>query len=94
MDRWLWFARLIKSRTRAAALIEQGQVRVNKLRVTDPSYGLKIGDVLTIAQSGRVKVWRVTAFGERRGPTDEASLLYQDLLEPTQNLSQSETQGW
>lgn len=80
LDRWLWFARLVKSRTRAAALVEEGHVRLNKLRVTEPSQPLKRGDVLTIAIAGSVRVWRVEGLGSRRGPAPEARALYTDLL--------------
>lgn len=80
IDRWLWFARLVKSRTRAAALVAAGHVRVNKARVTDPSHRLKIGDVLTIVLPNGIRVCQVAALGARRGPADEARRLFADLL--------------
>lgn len=57
-------------------LVCGGAVRVNRVRVSDPSHGIKIGDVLTIAVSGLVKVWRVERLGARRGPPEEARMLY------------------
>jgi ribosome-associated heat shock protein Hsp15 len=54
-------------------------VRVNRVRVDQPSHALKPGDVLTIGIGPRVLVWRVTGFAERRGPAPEARALYEDL---------------
>jgi ribosome-associated heat shock protein Hsp15 len=76
LDKWLWFARVIKSRTSAAQLVESGRVRVNRVRVVKPSHGLRVGDVLTVALRGEVRVLEVRALGERRGPPQEACLLY------------------
>jgi ribosome-associated heat shock protein Hsp15 len=77
LDKWLWFARVAKSRTLAAQLVEDGKVRVNRTRATKPSQAVRSGDVLTIAFRGRVQVLRVRAAGERRGPPAEARLLYE-----------------
>jgi len=76
LDRWLWFARFMKSRTSAAELIGGGKVRVNRVRTVKPSHMLREGDVLTIALRGEVRVVEVVALGERRGPPQEARLLY------------------
>jgi ribosome-associated heat shock protein Hsp15 len=77
LDKWLWFARITKSRTLAAQLVQDGKVRVNRARASKPSHTVRSGDVLTIAVRGRVQVLRVMAAGERRGPPDEARLLYE-----------------
>ncbi len=79
LDRWLWFARLMKSRSSAADLVGRGRVRVNRARVVKPSHMLREGDVLTIALRGEVRVVQVVAFGERRGPPDEARSLYRPM---------------
>jgi ribosome-associated heat shock protein Hsp15 len=76
LDKWLWFARVMKSRTSAAQLVGGGKVRVNRVRVVKPSHLLHEGDVLTIALRGEVRVLEVLAVGERRGPPQEARLLY------------------
>lgn len=77
LDKWLWFARVMKSRTSAAQLIEDGKVRVNRTRATKPSQTVRAGDVLTIALRGGVRILKVLAPGERRGPPAEARLLYE-----------------
>ena len=77
--KWLWQARFVKTRARAAALVEAGAVRVNAARVTKPATTLRVGDGLSFALEGRVHVLRVRALGARRGPAPEARMLYVDL---------------
>ncbi len=79
LDKWLWCARITKSRTGAQALIAAGQVRVNRLRVLRASHELKPGDFLTIIAGSRVRVMKVTGFAHRRGPATAATMLYEDL---------------
>lgn len=79
IDRWLWFARFLKTRTLAAKLVAAGKVRVNGERTAKPSLMLDVGDVLTFVLGERVRVIKVVAPGVRRGPFAEASLLYEDL---------------
>lgn len=82
LDKWIWFARVVKSRTLAVALVEAGHVRVNGLRTTAAAKPVGIGDVLTLALDREVRVLKIAALGERRGPYREACLLYEDLSEP------------
>lgn len=77
LDKWLWFARVLKSRTLAAELVERGKVRVNRGRVVKPSHTVREGDVLTISLRGQVLVLKVLAAGTRRGPPPEARRLYE-----------------
>lgn len=79
LDKWLWFARLAKSRSLAARLVSEGRVRVNRLKVTKPGRAIRVGDVLTAVIHGRLRVLRVLDVGQRRGPSREAALLYEDL---------------
>lgn len=79
IDKWLWFARMVKTRTLAQAIVSQGQVRVNKARVSKPSHEVGPGDALTLAVHGRVRVVKVVAIATRRGPASEAQTLYQDM---------------
>jgi len=82
IDKWLVYARVVKSRSLAAALVGAGHVRVNRDKITDPARTVKPGDVLTVALDRRVLVWRVLALAERRGPPGEARALYEDLGAP------------
>ena len=79
LDKWLWHARVVKTRSIATALVQAGKVRVNREKVVKASYTLKLGDVITIAVSGRVRVLRVAGIAERRDPPTEAQALYDDL---------------
>jgi ribosome-associated heat shock protein Hsp15 len=79
VDKWLWFARIVKSRSLAQALIEQGAVRVNRIKVVRSSAGIAPGDVVTVAVHDRVRVLKVLDQGRRRGPPAEARELYEDL---------------
>ncbi len=79
IDRWLWHARLVRTRALAAALATSGHVRVNGQRVGIPGKAVRISDVLTVALPGGVRVLRVVAFAARRGAAEEAKRLYEDI---------------
>lgn len=79
LDKWLWYARVTKTRTLAATLVQNGKVRVNRERTIKPRQPVKPEDVITIAVHGRVRVLRVLAPGERRGPAKEAVELYEEI---------------
>ena len=83
VDRFLWHARLVRTRTLAAKLTAAGHVRVNGKRIDAPGRGLKLGDVLTVAISREVRVLKVIAFAERRGGSELADRLYEDLSPST-----------
>jgi ribosome-associated heat shock protein Hsp15 len=78
VDKWLWHARVVKSRSLAAKLVEEGHVRINGIRADAPAKPVKTGDVLTIALERTVRVLEVAALGARRGPATEAATLYDD----------------
>ncbi|MCH8465037.1 MAG: RNA-binding S4 domain-containing protein [Roseinatronobacter sp.] len=82
LDKWLWQARFVKSRSLAVALIEGPGVRVNASRIAKPGYGVGEGEGLTFALGERVVIVRILALGTRRGPAPEARALYDDLSPP------------
>ncbi len=82
VDKWLFFARIVKSRSLAARLATGGKVRVNRNKIDQASHQVKTGDVLTITLERRVIVCRVQRAGTRRGPASEARELYEDLTPP------------
>lgn len=82
VDQWLWFTRIVKSRTLAADLVVAGKVRVNSNKIEKPAHGVKIGDVVTVAAHSRIRILKVAALGTRRGPPAEAALLIEDLTPP------------
>jgi ribosome-associated heat shock protein Hsp15 len=81
LDLWLWCARVAKARSDCARLVEDGAVRLNRQPVGKAHARLRIGDVLTMALRGEVRVWRVMALASRRGPAPEARLLYEEVPE-------------
>ncbi len=78
LDKWLFYARILKSREKAASLIKEGYVRVNGMRTDLPAKQVKPGDVLTISLERKVMVLKIKAAGVRRGPASEAAELYKD----------------
>lgn len=79
LDKFLWCARIVKTRGLARQMIEQGVVRLNRARIVKPGHDIRIGDVLTFVWSERLHVWRVRALPKRRGTPFEARLLYEDI---------------
>jgi ribosome-associated heat shock protein Hsp15 len=80
VDRWLWAARFLKSRSLAAEAVKGGRVQVNGERVK-PSREIRPGDRLevTLGQERRTVV--VRGIAERRGPATQAALLYEETAE-------------
>jgi ribosome-associated heat shock protein Hsp15 len=86
IDVWLWRARFLKTRSLAAAFVEDGRVRLIRAgqttRLDKPSRSVRPGDGLVFAIGGRLVAVRVEALGERRGPAPEARGLYAELPVP------------
>ena len=79
LDKFLWFARIVKTRSAAQALAEEGRIRILG-RVVDRAHApVRIGDVLSFAHRGQVRVLRVDQLPARRGPPAEARTLYCEL---------------
>jgi ribosome-associated heat shock protein Hsp15 len=81
IDKWLWHARVVRTRSAAAALASAGHVRLNGQRVDAPARTVRAGDVLTIALDRSIRVLKVTSFVERRGPGGSGASLYEDLAQ-------------
>jgi ribosome-associated heat shock protein Hsp15 len=82
IDKWLWHARVVRTRSAAAALAAGGYVRLNGQRVSAASHLVRVGDVLTVALDRRVRVMKVLEFVERRGAAPEAQGLYEEIGPP------------
>ena len=79
LDKFLWFARIVKTRGQAQAMAEDGRLRLNG-RVVDKAHApVRAGDVLGFAQRGEVRVLKIEALPLRRGPPAEARTLYSEL---------------
>ncbi|MCW2991389.1 MAG: RNA-binding protein, partial [Solirubrobacterales bacterium] len=77
IDRWLWAARLAKTRPLAAEAVKGGRVHVNG-QAAKPSKEVRVGDVVEITTGPVPRVVEVRALAERRGPAAEAALLYDE----------------
>ena len=96
IDKWLWFARIAKTRTLAAALVVGGKVRLNRARIEKPSHYVRASDVLTVTIARRVRLLKVVGLAERRGPPAAAAALYEELTpaaDPLKPLAQSPLQS-
>lgn len=82
LDKWLWHARFFKTRSLSAKLVSGGHCRVNGSPVAKPAFMVGPGDILTFPKERDVRVIRIIAPGERRGPAPEAQALYEDLDPP------------
>jgi ribosome-associated heat shock protein Hsp15 len=79
IDRFLFFIRLVKSRTLAQAVIGTGHVRIDGKRVEKPSEEVRVGSIVALPLHNRVRVLRVLSLPERRGPATEARTRYEEL---------------
>ena len=79
LDKFLWFARIVKTRALAQQLAEGGRIRLAG-RVIDRAHSpVRVGDVLSFALRGQIKVLRIDRLPDRRGPPAEARSLYCEL---------------
>ena len=79
IDKWLWHARMLRTRSAASALVEAGHVRLNGRRIVSPSQAVRAGDVVTLALDRSVRVVKVAGFCERRGAAPAARALYREM---------------
>ena len=80
LDRFLWFARLVKTRSAAQAMAQAGTLRIDGRRIERSSATVRVGSIVAFPLRGKVRVLRVEALPLRRGPASEAAALYQELL--------------
>jgi ribosome-associated heat shock protein Hsp15 len=79
IDRFLFFIRLVKSRTLAQAIVEAGHVRIDGKRVEKSSEEVRVGSIVALPLHGDVRVLRVLELPHRRGPAAEARQCYEEL---------------
>ncbi|MBT8137267.1 MAG: RNA-binding protein [Gammaproteobacteria bacterium] len=77
VDRWLWAARLYKTRSMATTAVRGGRVHVNGQRAK-PSRVLRVGDVLQVNRNEWRMELTVTGLSDRRGPARIAATLYEE----------------
>ena len=79
LDKFLWFARIVKTRALAQQLAEEGRIRIGGRLVDRAHAPVRVGDVLSFALRGKVRVLKVEALPARRGPAAEARRAYVEL---------------
>jgi ribosome-associated heat shock protein Hsp15 len=79
LDRYLFFIRLLKSRSLAQALIDEGHVRLDGRRVAKTAEDVRVGNIIAMPLHGTVRVIRVLAIPARRGPPAEARVHYEEI---------------
>jgi ribosome-associated heat shock protein Hsp15 len=82
VDKWLWHARVVKSRTLAATLVTEGKVRLNGEKIDKPSATVRAGDVVTTLLRQQVRILKVAGFATKRGSAVIAATLFDDLSPP------------
>ena len=82
IDKWLWHARVVRTRSAAAALSDSGLVRINGARIDTSSRPVRPGDVVTVALDRNVRILKVVGYAERRGSADVARALFEDITPP------------
>jgi len=90
VDIWLWHARFFKTRSLSTKLCRAGKVRINGQKITKAKSPVVVGDVLTFPQGHNIRIAKVLAFNNRRGPAPEAQALYEDRTPPPEVLQKVE----
>lgn len=93
LDKWLWFARVTRTRSLAAKWCAGGQVSVGGSLVVKPHHPVRVGDVVSVSNGKWRRELTVRALGVRRGPAAEARLLY-DEPSPAVSLRDGDAEGW
>ena len=82
LDKFLWFARLARTRSAAARLCVDGRVAIAGITAFKPHQPVRIGDWITVEQGRRRRRLHVTALGDRRGGATDARRLYDEPAPP------------
>ena len=82
VDKWLWAARVFKTRSLAGAACDGGKVDVNA-EAAKPARRVRAGDLIAVSlPRGRRRILKVAAIGDRRGSAEVAKALFEDLTPP------------
>jgi ribosome-associated heat shock protein Hsp15 len=80
IDQFLCFARFAKTRSLAQSLVGEGHIRIDGKPVSKASAQVRVGSVLGFPIGDHVRIVRVNALPDRRGPAPEARACYTDLV--------------
>jgi ribosome-associated heat shock protein Hsp15 len=79
LDKFLWFARIVKSRAQAQMLAENGRIRIGGRLIEKAHAPVRPGEILSFAQRGRVRAIRIERLPSRRVSAAETPSLYCEL---------------
>lgn len=80
LDKFLYFARFAKSRSKSAAMIDAGSFRIDGRAVASTHTEVRAGCTVTFAIGGTVRAIKIVSLPSRRGPAAEAHACYSDLI--------------
>jgi ribosome-associated heat shock protein Hsp15 len=80
VDKWLWAARLFKTRSAATEAVLGGRVHVNGTRVK-PAKEIATGDIIELTARAQKRTVQVTGLSDKRGPAAVAATLYTETPE-------------
>jgi ribosome-associated heat shock protein Hsp15 len=89
IDKWLWAARMFKTRSAATRAAHGGRVHVNG-ECVKPSKAIRRGDTVEVTIGTIRRTLTVTGLSERRGPASDARTMYEETPE---SLSARESQA-
>ena len=75
IDRWLYYCRFFKTRSKATAAVSGGHAKLNGER-TSPGDRVKVGDRIELVRDRLPYILEVVAIPQRRGPAPEARSCY------------------
>jgi len=82
VDKWLWAARVFKTRSQASVACDGGKVDVND-EAAKPARRVRPGDLVKITlPRGRRRILKVARLDDRRGSAEVAKALFEDLTPP------------
>ena len=80
LDKWLWHARLFRTRRLATRYVETGRLRVDGEKTAKPHFSIRGGEVLTFPLGKHIRVIRILRLSDGRAPAGEARSLYEDIV--------------
>jgi ribosome-associated heat shock protein Hsp15 len=82
IDKWLWAARVFKTRSLATDACDGGKVDVNE-QAAKPAKLVRVGDSVKVTlPEGRRRILKVMALDDRRGSAQVAARLFEDHSPP------------
>jgi ribosome-associated heat shock protein Hsp15 len=83
LDKFLWFARLARTRSFAQEVAATGHLRIDRRVIERAHAPVRVGNVLSFPLHNRVRVIRIEMLPARRGSAAEARTFYTDLSPPS-----------